>query len=101
MCIRDSVLLGRLLFGGLRLVGAVPRPAAPFAAVSYTHLDVYKRQQQPFRYKYTIANIMLVCLIFKDLLLERAVGMSEVCVELCLLYTSCVPHLKGEPNLEA
>ena len=25
---------------------------------------------------------MLVCLIFKDLLLERAVGMSEVCVEL-------------------
>lgn len=25
---------------------------------------------------------MLACLIFKDLLLERAVGMSEVCVEL-------------------
>ena len=25
---------------------------------------------------------MLVCLIFKNLMLERAVGMSEVCVEL-------------------
>ena len=49
MCIRDSIVTKPLIRDHCRILGLAIRSikhASPAAAVSYTHLDVYKRQLQ-------------------------------------------------------